>query len=575
SSSSFIGGFAGYIKYGNFSNISLNTVSSFNGIGDDSYTGGFAGKIDNGNFSNISLNTVKDIISSEITGGFAGEIENGEFKYITLNNIYNIKSIKGDKRGYYGGSGGFAGRILNGNFSNIVLNNINNIISEGDFEYTYAGGFAGYIGGNDLKTFNNIFLYFNPNTEIVADGKTHSSYNGKFLGNSTSYRTFSLENIHIYYKEGTLSNVDSDFIFHDYIKFYTYKDETQGYSDFEKAVIDSLAKEGLYKDKNGNLIFTTDFEIEKPDITLPTDPTDPSNPDVILDSDDLYSDIIMKWIIDEIRNEKYTINIKNLADFINAFKGLDKDASETEIKAVIKTHLGIDDDKALSMAQSISFLLNYKEHNFDKRLNDEALAVYNNTIKPSVNNTLGIISYLDKNQDYLLEQYNKYKELEQIFKDKEQDYFKAQAEFNRLLDLVNKGELSYNDPKFTQAFDNWLNAYNAYNALSDDISELNNNVASISDGVEDLGYTKFSFVKFDDITNTDLVKPKFPDIDNSQGGDLPDFEQTASLNLIGDNALDEEEEQEEVDETSLLQKSKTCIVSDNYKTMNPCVVGGL
>ncbi|WP_410690017.1 hemagglutinin domain-containing protein [Campylobacter lari] len=574
---SHIGGFAGYIKYGNFSNISLNTVSSFNGIGVDSYVGGFVGYTVNGNFSNISLNTVKDVVSNEKSGGFAGEIENGEFKYITLNNIHNIKSIKGDETGSYGKSGGFAGEIKNGNFSNIVLNNINNIISEGGLKYAYAGGFAGYIGGSDLKTFENIFLYFNPDAKVLANGK-HSSYDGKFLGDSTSYRTFSLENILIYYKNGTLNNAGSDFIFHDYIKFYTYKDETQGYSDFEKAVIDNLAKEGLHKDKNGNLIFTTDFEIEKPDITLPTDPTDPTDPsnsDVILDSDDLYADVIMKWIIDEIRNEKYTIDIKNLVSLINAFKGLDKDASETEIKAVVKTHLGIDDDKALSMAQSISFLLNYQEHNFDKRLSDEALAVYNNTIKPSVNNTLGLISYLDKNQAYLLEQYDKYKELKQVFKDKEQDYFKAQAEFNRLLDLVNKGELKYNDPKFTQAFDSWLNAYNAYNALSNDISELNNNVASISNGVKDLGYTNFSFAKFDDITNIDIKEPEIPNIDNSQGGDLPDFEQTASLNLIGDNALNEEEEQEEVDETSLLQKSKTCIVSDNYKTMNPCVVGGL
>ncbi|MCV3392799.1 hypothetical protein L8V88_07215 [Campylobacter sp. IFREMER_LSEM_CL2101] len=70
-----------------------------------------------------------------------------------------------------------------------------------------------------------------------------------------------------------------------------------------------------------------------------------------------------------------------------------------------------------------------------------------------------------------------------------------------------------------------------------------------------------------------MVKPELPDIDNSQGGDLPAFEQTASLNLIGDNALDDDDEKKEIDETSLAQKNKTCIVSDNYKTMNPCVAG--
>ncbi|HEC1774798.1 TPA: hypothetical protein R1726_000714, partial [Campylobacter lari] len=46
-------------------------------------------------------------------------------------------------------------------------------------------------------------------------------------------------------------------------------------------------------------------------------------------------------------------------------------------------------------------------------------------------------------------------------------------------------------------------------------------------------------------------------------------------NLIGDETLDDEEETEEVEEASFMQKGKTCIVSDNYKTMNPCVVGGL
>ncbi|HEC1798091.1 TPA: hypothetical protein R1763_001553, partial [Campylobacter lari] len=53
------------------------------------------------------------------------------------------------------------------------------------------------------------------------------------------------------------------------------------------------------------------------------------------------------------------------------------------------------------------------------------------------------------------------------------------------------------------------------------------------------------------------------------------FEQSSTFNSIGNETLNEEEETEEIDETSLIQKSKTCIVSDNYKTMNPCVVGGL
>ncbi|EJV0520445.1 hypothetical protein N5368_001517 [Campylobacter lari] len=607
-SSSTAGGFIAFGQGGAFTNISLNGIGNISASGSSSTAGGFMGGITALNetvFNNISLNNIgnisasgNDYINDTQAGGFAGSISSRSDE-ITLTNISlnNIGNISANNLGRVSYAGGFAGNIRYGTFNNISLNNIGNISANSNV-FAYAGGFVGYGSGtytnislNDIGnisasggrfayaggfvgqtdgTFKNIYMYFNPNMKIEATA-TNNTFNGIFYG-AIDNPNIALSNIHIYHKKGELSNSTADQSHwgntNDKIQIHTYTDDKQGYLDFEKAVLAALAKDGLHKDKDGNLIFTTDFEVEKP-----------TDPDVILGSDDLYTDVIIEWIINEIRGVEHTINVedlKKLADFINAFKGLDKESSEDEIKAIVKVHLGIkDNDKALSIAQSISFLLNYKEYNFDKKLNDEALAVYNNIIKPNVNNTLGIISYLDKNQAYLLEQYNKYKELEQIFKDKELAYFKAEAEFNRLLDLINKGELSYKDPKFTQAFDNWTKAYNAYNALSNDISDLNNNVASVSNGIKDLGYTKFSFTKFDDITKIDLVKPEFPDIDNSQGGDLPTFEQTASLNLIGDETINEEEKQEEIDETSLIQKGKTCIVSDNYKTMNPCIVGGL
>ncbi|MBT0833814.1 hypothetical protein KJQ73_07795, partial [Campylobacter lari] len=68
------------------------------------------------------------------------------------------------------------------------------------------------------------------------------------------------------------------------------------------------------------------------------------------------------------------------------------------------------------------------------------------------------------------------------------------------------------------------------------------------------------------------IDPVEPPIDNKPDDSLA-FEQSSTFNSIGNETLNEEEEQEEIDETSLLQKSKTCIVSDNYKTMNPCVAG--
>ncbi|HEC1753402.1 TPA: hypothetical protein R1706_001293, partial [Campylobacter lari] len=562
-----IGGFIGSSYNNNFSNIYLDGIKKISGLqfkGIASSSGGFAGTIGEDNFNKISLNNIGEIYScsnggdmSSFAGGFLGRgFNGGVFNNIFINNIGNIISEDSKNEGWVkSSSGGFAG-ILSGDafFSNVTLKINGNIGGSSTF---YAGGFIGN-NANLAHNFENIYLYFDKGVNINAAEST-----GKFLGINMSPASLNFKNIHIYHHENDLSNATTDQSYwgntNDKINIHTYNDSTQ--SDVYK---DFLSKANT---------------IEKPSKpSKPTDPIDPADPDVILDDDDLYANVIMEWIINEIRGVEHTVSVedlKKLADFINAFKGLDKDSSEAEIKAVVKTHLGIDGDKALSIAQSISFLLNYQEHNFDGRLSEKAKTIYDDIIKPNVSNTLGLISYLDKNQAYLLEQYNKYKELEQIFKDKEQAYFTAEAEFNRLLDLVNKGKLSYNDPKFTQAFDNWLNAYNSYNALSNDISDLNANVASINKGIENLGYTKFSFAKFDDITKIHLVEPKLPDIDNSQGGDLPDFEQTASLNLIGDEAISDDEETEEVEEASLKADSKTCIVSDNYKTMNPCVVGGL
>ncbi|HEC1752022.1 TPA: filamentous hemagglutinin N-terminal domain-containing protein, partial [Campylobacter lari] len=528
------GGLCSWCADGNFYNI---TISNIENIIADEVAGGFAGKIDYSRYisiDNISIDNIKNIVSmgNAGAGGFTGYFlagPIGELNNITLKRIGNVKSSEGD-------SGGFIGTIDGGM---INANNISIEILGEIFGGSSAGGFVGTIGSSEEKyNFSNIYIYFGDASDMNV-GHTWSDGNniGIFFG-----RTFDngiptileFENIYIYHHKDKLTHAVYDQNYWNKYNFIKYNDSTQSdaYKDF-------LSKANT---------------IEKPSKpSKPTDPIDPADPDVILDDDDLYANVIMEWIINEIRGVEHTVSVedlKKLADFINAFKGLDKDSSEAEIKAVVKTHLGIDGDKALSIAQSISFLLNYQEHNFDGRLSEKAKTIYDDIIKPNVSNTLGLISYLDKNQAYLLEQYNKYKELEQIFKDKEQAYFTAEAEFNRLLDLVNKGKLSYNDPKFTQAFDNWLNAYNSYNALSNDISDLNANVASINKGIENLGYTKFSFAKFDDITKIHLVEPKLPDIDNSQGGDLPDFEQTASLNLIGDEAVSDDEETEEVEEAS-------------------------
>ncbi|MCV3451541.1 filamentous hemagglutinin N-terminal domain-containing protein, partial [Campylobacter lari] len=558
-----IGGFAGILSGDiNVYNIQISNINSIDGIvkdqNDGASIGGFAGRILSGKYNTIRIDNVKSISIYDpsyrynlYAGGFVGYIHTGisSEKNIILENIIlsKIESILVNGNWYSSSAGGFLGygHFAKGfySFKNIALDDIglitakSNIMSGG-----FAGGFAGYLdffnSANDA-TFENIFIYFTQNSKLEGrDRDLFSKSNGNLkINNTYAY----------YYKNGQFETVNNS----------------------------NKINQKSYTSSNS---LKQDFELKIKDIKTPNFVKNHS--DVSLEQDDLNKEVITQ-IIDDITQKGYVVDIAMLEKLLEVYNKFNENTTEGEKIAFIQTYFNIkDENEARGILQSLDFLIYYtKNGTFDEnRISNEAKDLFislQNQSETTLANNKELFSYLKENKDNLIAEYNEYKRLEQIFKDKEQAYFKAQAEFNRLLDLVNKGKLSYNDPKFTQAFDNWLNAYNAYNALSNDISELSNNVASISDGVKDLGYTNFSFTKFDDITKIDLDKPEIPDIDNSQGGDLPDFEQTASLNLIGDETLDEEEETEEVDEASLLQKNKTCIVSDNYKTMNPCIVGGL
>ncbi|MCV3425683.1 filamentous hemagglutinin N-terminal domain-containing protein [Campylobacter lari] len=562
-----IGGFAGILSGDiNVYNIQISNINSIDGIvkdqNDGASIGGFAGRILSGKYNTIRIDNVKSISIYDpsyrynlYAGGFVGYIHTGisSEKNIILENIIlsKIESILVNGNWYSSSAGGFLGygHFAKGfySFKNIALDDIglitakSNIMSGG-----FAGGFAGYLdffnSANDA-TFENIFIYFTQNSKLEGrDRDLFSKSNGNLkINNTYAY----------YYKNGQFETVNNS----------------------------NKINQKSYTSSNS---LKQDFELKIKDIKTPNFVKNHS--DVSLEQDDLNKEVITQ-IIDDITQKGYVVDIAMLEKLLEVYNKFNENTTEGEKIAFIQTYFNIkDENEARGILQSLDFLTYYtKNETFNKnKISNEAKSLFDflqAQSKITLDNNEVLFSYLKENKDKLIAEYNEYKRLEQIFKDKEHDYFKAEAEFNRLLDLVNKGLLKYNDPKFTQAFDNWLNAYNAYNALSNDISELNNNVEKIANYITDenkgLAYTQFSFVKFDDITKIDLVKPELPDIDNSQGGDLPDFEQTASLNLIGNETLNEDEETEEIDETSLAQKSKTCIVSDNYKTMNPCVVGGL
>ncbi|MCR8698743.1 YlbF family regulator, partial [Campylobacter sp. LMG 7929] len=563
------GGFAGILRDSIVYDVSLNDIGSIKSEGS---VGGFAGSILTENYmhsgiliSNVSINDIGNIEGKISAGGFASSVDGPSHIFnISLKNIESIKVVN-DGSLYipsdgHISAGGFIGihssyNIGGGIFSNIYLENIGTI-SAVNTNYAnhkaYSGGFVGLIEGDNRfnAKFENIYIYFNKDIMINSDNEI-----GKFFGNLTDDRYASFNNIHIYHHKNDLANATADQSYwgntNDKIQIHTYNDNNQ---------------ESVYKD-----FLSKTSTIEKP-----------NHSDASLEQDDLNKEVITQ-IIEDITQKGYVVDIAKLEELLEVYSKFNLNTTEGEKIAFIQRYFNIkDENEARGILQSLDFLTYYtKNETFDKnRISNEAKDLFislQNQSKTTLDNNEALFSYLNDNKDKLIAEYNKYKELEQIFKDKEQDYFKAQAEFNRLLDLVNKGKLSYNDPKFTQAFDNWLNAYNSYSNAYVDAKNINDNIKSTYTKYinETLGYDNFNFNPFLLSLNPDVDKPEFPDIDNSQGGDLPDFEQTASLNLIGDETLDDEEETEEVDETSLLQKSKTCIVSDNYKTMNPCVVGGL
>ncbi|EPP8197135.1 hypothetical protein ACUVGL_001592, partial [Campylobacter lari] len=599
-----VGGFIGYSRWGNFYNISIKKINeinnsntehnpvvsggfagtlrdsivydvSLNDIGNiksEGYAGGFAGLVLTENFmhpgvliNNVSINDIGNIEGKILAGGFASSVDGPSHIFnISLKNIKSIKVVN-DGSLYipsdgHISAGGFIGihssyNIGGGIFSNIYLENIGTI-SAVNTNYAnhkaYSGGFVGLIEGDNQfnAKFENIYIYFNKDIMINSDNEI-----GKFFGNLTDDRYASFNNIHIYHHENDLNNATADKSYwgntNDKIQIHTYNDNNQ---------------ESAYKDFLSNT-----NTIEKP-----------NHSDVSLEEDDLNKEVITQ-IIEDITQKGYVVDIAMLEELLEEYNKFNENTTEGDKIDFIQKYFNIkDENEARGILQSLDFLTYYtKNETFDEnKISNEAKDLFislQNQSKTTLANNKALFSYLNNNKDKLKAEYNEYKELEQIFKDKELDYFKAQAEFNRLLDLVNKGKLSYNDPKFTQAFDNWLNAYNSYSNAYVDAKNINDNIKSTYTKYinETLGYDNFNFNPFLLSLNPDVDKPEIPNIDNSLGGDLPDFEQTASLNLIGDETLNKEEETEEVDETSLLQKSKTCIVSDNFKTMNPCIVGGL
>ncbi|WP_139452621.1 filamentous hemagglutinin N-terminal domain-containing protein, partial [Campylobacter armoricus] len=404
----YVGGFAGDINNGTFSNISLNNIGDIisNSRSDNrTYAGGFAGDINNGTFSNISLNNIGDIYGNSISisssastvsyvGGFAGDTDSATFSNISLNNIGNISS-SGDHGSYAGGftsdtdsatftnislnnignissssrgysyAGGFAGYVNNSaTFSNISLNNIGDI-SSSDGSNNYAGGFVGFVKNHYPYNaiFENIYIFFNPNMSISVSGNGEN-YTGKFFGYKYVSANLTFDNVHIYHHTNDLANANNDRDYwgssNDKIQIHTYtnSNKNQAYNQFKQQ----------------------DNTIARPIVQLPnmTPPSNPTNPDVILDNDDVISANDLNTWLGEILAGNYWIDINDLS----SIKGISEELKQSiSFLEALYTQEGM---KEILESFGNDYKTNYK--NYQKFATNKAnlLAFINDKLKPLV-----------------------------------------------------------------------------------------------------------------------------------------------------------------------------------------------
>ncbi|QKF57304.1 filamentous hemagglutinin N-terminal domain-containing protein [Campylobacter ornithocola] len=607
------GGFAGAIDNGIFSNISLNNIRNINSNHSvdngniDNSTGGFAGVITGkGSYSNISLNNIGNIsgitkstykyaVSGSQVGGFVGEAEvlEEQFLYsnISLNNIGNISGSSYSRESYTS-IGGFVGQtssIMEVIYSNISLDGIKNIIGNSNiydsgYGFNHTGGFIGFFSGYYI--FSNISLNNIGNISgsgsnsynresysdvggfagYISKGQSHfknvyvnikfnngNDNYGKFFGGANRFSDveYTFNNIHIYHHENDLTNATADQAYwndfnkngyvSDKINIHTYNDNTQ---------------ESVYKD-----FLSKANTIEKPNITPPsnpTDPTNPSNPDVVLGSDDVISKEDLNQWLDEIFAGNYWVDIKDL----DKIHGL----NESIIQSIsfLEALYGQEGMKDILEKFHNDYKTAYSKYEEFKNNKAELLAFINEKLKPLVEHSNNSLKQL----------LTKQKELDSVVK-----------AYNAYVELINKGLASKNDQEF-KTLENKLNSLMSESQIL--ANSISNNQMLLEKwqgktNTDSNGHftIKGAFANAILNTNPDLkeITGDGGSIDDPNRPELPatdlTFEQTASLNLIGNNSLEEEEEQEEIEEASMNQKGKTCIVSDNYKTMNPCVVGGL
>ncbi|EGK7515082.1 filamentous hemagglutinin N-terminal domain-containing protein [Campylobacter lari] len=544
--------------------IYINNIDDILGV----YTGGFIGKSWYVGFNNVFISDIDRITGELSASGFIAEFNGAisfdspyvkvELKNISINNIKEIRGLDTESR-----ASGFIGSVhFNTIFKNIILNNIGRI-SAGEF----ASGFIGDILPHRILEFQNIYIFFDKGAEIIA------KHPGKFYSGYLAFGDPHLDNVHIYHHKDNLANATFD---------QKYWGDT--YNKIQFHIYDDSDKDEVYNKfkEQADAIYKPIFPVVPP--SKPPKPSIPSTEDIInetatLDQGDLISNDIWDYIINDIDKVHYNIDIRLLAKLLSEYSNISNKTEDEQVEFVT-TYLGVKENDARALLQSLSFLNAYKDHDINKAnfKNETVKANFANSFK---NADTEFTNFNNKKNEL----YNELKilnknivskgfDIEYLLDENQEKLAKFIKAYNDYIVLIEKGLKNENDPAF-------INIKNTIIKLNNEAKNLYAQLLDYKDQLQDFkdnNEFKKVIIAGDFKTIPLLITPDVNKPING-GGEDGDYEKISRQ--IADSQKQtptfeyEDEETEEVEESAFKQKGKICIVSDNFKTMNPCIVGGL
>ncbi|MCV3463721.1 filamentous hemagglutinin N-terminal domain-containing protein, partial [Campylobacter sp. FU_497] len=481
----FLSGF-GSIYEGKVQDVIVNNSGSFKG----SIIEGFGGGI--GKFSSIVVNNSGIFNSKYDFNGFTqgfGPVKNETMIKTWVNNIIVNNTGK-----FYAEKIVGLGNIRPGTYvENIIVNN------SGDFylsEHAKMYGLSSMIYSNngsinskiELKNiivnntgqfargdnYNGIMFYAFSENSSDADISNVVIYNkGKFLepllmffveySSGNQY-----ENIHIYIDDDAKKslayffNGNNDHIISNF-NIYTHEDTVEDLTPNDKINIHA------YSDSNKDEVYNKFKEqadtISKPILPIMPPPSKPSEdmniPDVekikdetaTLDQGDLISDDIWDDIINDIDKVHYNIDIRLLAKLLSEYSNISNKTEDEQVK-FITTYLGVKENDARALLQSLSFLNAYKDHDISKaNFKDKTVK---DSFENSFKNAETKFTKFNNNKNKLYNNLNDLNEnivskgfnLEYLLEVNQEELAKAIKAYNDYVVLIEKGLKNENDPAF-------------------------------------------------------------------------------------------------------------------------------